>query len=100
MGKLTFLPALDGLVHRSLPESIMRMVLEQVGEVLAADPESRRLFVNSGGLAAVQQMAEAPGTNLREVVEVINSNYPEEIVKYYSPGYSKELLDKLQPAGV
>ncbi len=100
MGKLTFLPALDSLVHRSLPESIMRMVLEQVGKVLAADPESRRLFVNSGGLAAVQQMAEAPGTNLREVVEVINSNYPEEIVKYYSPGYSKELLDKLQPAGV
>jgi len=95
VAKLTHLPALDALVHRSLPESIMKMVLEQIGKVLAADPQSRSQFVHSGGLAAVQQMAEAPGSTLREVVEIINSNYPEEIVKYYSPGYSQQLLQKL-----
>ena len=31
----------------------------------------------------------------REAVEIINSCYPEEIVKYYSPEYNKQLLEKL-----
>lgn len=83
MAKLTHLPALDALVHRSLPESVMKLVLEQIGKVLAADPSGRSQFVMSGGLAAVQQMAEAPGSSLKEAVDIINSCYPEEIVKYY-----------------
>ena len=41
------------------------------------------------------QMAEAPGSKLKEAVEIINSCYPEEIVKYYSPSYSQQLLEKL-----
>jgi hypothetical protein len=35
---------------------------------------------------------------LQEAVEIINSAYPEEIVRYYSPSYSKQLLDKLDAA--
>lgn len=73
----------------------MKMVLEQVGKVLANDPPGRSDFVHSGGLAAVQKMAEAPGNRLKEAVEVINSNYPEEIVMYYSPSYSQQLMEKL-----
>lgn len=68
----------------------------QVGKVLANDPSGRAQFVHSGGLAAVQQMAEAPGSKLKEAVEIINSSYPEEIVKYYSPSYSQQLLEKLE----
>ena len=96
VGRLTHLAALDGLVHRSLPESLMKLVLEQVGKVLGADPACRSAFVHSGGLAAVQQMAEAPGSTLREAVGVINSSYPDEIVRYYSPGYSQELMQRLE----
>lgn len=51
--------------------------LLQVGKVLANDPSGRAAFVHSGGLAAVQQMAEAPGSKLKEAVEIINSCYPE-----------------------
>ena len=64
--------------------------------MLANDPSGRASFVHSGGLAAVQQMAEAPGSKLKEAVEIINSVYPEEIVKYYSPNYSQQLLEKLE----
>lgn len=74
----------------------MKMVLEQVGKVLANDPTGRAQFVHSGGLATVQQMAEAPGSKLKEAVEIINSVYPEEIVKYYSPSYSQHLMEKLE----
>eukprot|EP00967_Tisochrysis_lutea_P046056 scaffold55895_cov16-Tisochrysis_lutea.AAC.1 len=72
------------------------LVCAQVGKVLGNDPSGRAAFVHSGGLAAVQQMAEAPGSKLKEAVEIINSAYPEEIVKYYSPTYSQQLLEKLE----
>lgn len=96
VSKLTHLPALDALVHRSLPESVMKLVLEQIGKVLASDPSGRSQFVISGGLAACLAMAEAPGSSLKEAVDIINSSYPEEVVKYYSPGYSQQLLSKLE----
>lgn len=67
-----------------------------MGKVLANDPSGRAAFVHSGGLAAVQNMAEAPGSKLKEAVEIINSVYPEEIVKYYSPSYSAQLMEKLE----
>ncbi|WIA21450.1 hypothetical protein OEZ85_000659 [Tetradesmus obliquus] len=100
VAKLTALPALDALVHQALPEGIMRMVLEQVGKVLANDPAGRSQFVHSGGLAAVQQMAEAPDSKLKEAVDIINSCYPEEVVRYYSPSYSQQLLQKLEAMAV
>ena len=76
--------------------SLYECCLSQVGKVLGNDPGSRAAFVHSGGLAAVQHMAEAPGSKLKEAVEIINSAYPEEIVKYYSPQYSQQLLERLQ----
>jgi hypothetical protein len=39
-----------------------------------------------------------PTANRQECVEIINSAFPEEIVRYYSPSYSKQLLDKLDAA--
>jgi hypothetical protein len=98
VGKLTHLPALDAMANNPapVPEAVMKLVLEQIGRVLANDPPSRPAFVHSGGLAAVQRMAEAPGGRLKEAVEIINSNYPEQIVKYYSPSYSQALLQELE----
>lgn len=43
----------------------MRLVLEQAAKVLANDAAGRSQFVHSGGLAAVQQLAEAPGSKLK-----------------------------------
>jgi hypothetical protein len=68
----------------------------QVGKVLANDPSGRAQFVHSGGLAAVQQMGEAPCSKLKEAVEIINSCFPEDVVRYYSPSYSQQLLQKLE----
>lgn len=76
------------------PPRARRML--QVGKVLANDPPGRAAFVHSGGLAAVQRLGEAPGSGLREAVEVINSSYPEDVVRYYSPSYESGLLSKLE----
>ena len=50
--------------------------------------------------AARQALDAASGSAFREHVEVINSCFPPEIVKYYSPGYSKQLLEKLEAPAV
>jgi hypothetical protein len=78
----------------------MKMVLDQLGRVLANDAPGRSAFVHSGGLAAVQQLGEASGGGLREAVEIINSSYPEEVVRHFSPAYSKQLLQKLDSLAV
>ena len=64
--------------------------------MLPNDPAGRHAFVASGGFAKMQALGATPGTELKEHVDVINSCYPEEIVKYYSPSYSAQLLQKLE----
>ena len=73
----------------------MQLVLEQLAKVLAGDPQGRSQFVHTGGLALLQHIAEAPDSSLVEVIQTINSHYPEEIVMHYSPSYSQKLLEKL-----
>ena len=94
---LTDLKALDRLLQTpELPEAVAKYVVAQVAKVLPNDPASRHDFVTSGGFATVQALDAAAGSAFREHVEAINSCFPPEIVKYYSPGYSKELLTKLE----
>jgi hypothetical protein len=96
VAKLTFLPALDSLMQRPISEGVMRIVLEQLGKVLATDVSGRASLVSSGGLAKLQEIAEQPGSRLKDLVALVNSHFPEEIVKYNSPSYSQQLLQKLE----
>ena len=93
--KVTLLPALAGLVHHHLPEAVMKSALEQLSRVLSTDPGGRAAFVHSGGLARIQEVGDQPEGRLKEVVAMVNCNYPDEVVKYYSASYSQQLLQKL-----
>lgn len=42
-----------------------------------------------------QELDETAGGKLSEFVTQINNCYPPEVVEYYSPSYSKTLLDKI-----
>ncbi|RZC40985.1 hypothetical protein BDFB_005879 [Asbolus verrucosus] len=44
----------------------------------------------------MQYIETEPGTTLMEYISIINSCFPEEIVRYYSPGYPESLLDKVE----
>ena len=44
----------------------------------------------------VQEIKADPGTPLSESIAAINACFPEEIVKYYSPGYSETLLQRVE----
>jgi len=43
----------------------------------------------------LQELNETVGGKLSEYIIMINNCYPPEIVEYYSPNYSKTLLDKI-----
>lgn len=57
--------------------------------------------LQSGGLQFLQELNETVGGKLTEFIVQINNCYPPEVVEYYSPNYSKTLLQKIdeyQPA--
>lgn len=54
------------------------------------------MFVTSGGLKKVQEIEAQPGTTLYEYITVVNACFPDEIVRYYSPGYPEQLLERVE----
>ncbi|KAM6971591.1 LOW QUALITY PROTEIN: uncharacterized protein LKV04_017154 [Tautogolabrus adspersus] len=93
--KCTYLPGLEPLLYDA-PSNILKHVVCQFSKVMSDDSEARRLFVTSGGLKKVQEIEAEPGSVLQEHINVINSCFPEEIVRYCSPGYSEVLLEQLE----
>ncbi|KAL5503606.1 hypothetical protein EMCRGX_G010579 [Ephydatia muelleri] len=95
LSRCVHLPALEPLLHDA-PPTILKHVVGQFSKVLPHDAKARRLFVTSGGLKKIQEITAEPGSVLQEYIQAINSCYPEEIVRYYSPGYSEKLLERVE----
>uniref|UniRef100_T1JP95 Sperm-associated antigen 6 n=1 Tax=Strigamia maritima TaxID=126957 RepID=T1JP95_STRMM len=93
--KCVYLPALNPLLQDA-PPNILKHILGQYSKVLPNDPKARKIFVTSGGLRKIQELKAEPGTALLEYINTINSCFPEEIVKYYSPGYPEQLLERVE----
>ncbi|XP_068160682.1 sperm-associated antigen 6 [Antennarius striatus] len=97
--KCTNLSCLEPLLFDS-SNNILLHVLGQFSKLLPHESKARRRFVTSGGLKKVQEIQAEPGSVMQEHIDAINDCFPEEIVRYYSPGYSEvllERLDKYQP---
>ena len=60
------------------------------GAVAVGDQE-----VGGGHIGAPTPREPDPGSQLGDMVRAITECYPKEIVDYYSPAYSKQLLDQL-----
>ncbi|XP_025994255.1 sperm-associated antigen 6 isoform X2 [Solenopsis invicta] len=93
--KCMYVEALESLLH-DVPPNILKYVLGQFSKILPNDARARRLFVTSGGLRKVQEIQAEPGTILSEYITIINCCFPEEIVRYYSPGYPDSLLEAVE----
>lgn len=92
--KCVHLPALEAVLSVAPPE-ILQHVVKQFAKVLPNDAPARKLFVTSGGLKKVQEIKADEGSELQESIDAINAAFPPEVVKYYSPGYSETLLERL-----
>jgi hypothetical protein len=94
LAKCTHLQALQPLLRDS-PAKVQKYVLRQFAQLLPHDVEARRVFVQSGGLQFLQEINETVGGKLSEYIVQINNCYPPEVVEYYSPSYSKTLMQKI-----
>jgi len=84
---------------------ILKPTIEQLTKIIPNDVNLKRDFVSSGSLRALQEIAQKYISNnpsnpsyhskMAENILLINNCYPEEIVRYYSPGYSEILLSRL-----
>lgn len=92
--KCVHLPALEPLL-KDAPPNILKHVVSQFAKVLPHDVAARRLFVTSGSLRKIQEINAEGNTALSEHINTINNCYPEEIVKFYSPGYPDKLLERI-----
>lgn len=92
--RCTDLSSLVPLLYEA-PCNILKHVVCQFSKVLPHDTKARRSFVTSGALAKLQEIKADPDSLLQEYINIINCCFPEEIVLYYSPGYSESLLEKL-----
>uniref|UniRef100_A0A8D9BRZ6 Sperm-associated antigen 6 n=1 Tax=Cacopsylla melanoneura TaxID=428564 RepID=A0A8D9BRZ6_9HEMI len=72
------------LLYESPPE-ILLPALKQLCKILAQDVKARRVFVSTNGLKRVQALKPPAGSELSEAVTIINSYFPEDIVRFYSP---------------
>ena len=81
----TNLPALEPLIPVA-PEKILKHILNQYVICLKDNKEAKRNFVN-GGLQKLQE--------IKVKASDINSYYDDAIVKYYSPDYASNLLNKI-----
>ena len=110
--KTLLIEALEPLLQSSTPTSILKYVVGQFAKILPHNISVRRGFVVSGCLQRLQEVSKSLGSKVGEIddnedgetlvgtvmgeyVRIINECYPEEIVRYYSPGYSKTFLDKV-----
>ncbi|KAK0165994.1 hypothetical protein PV328_004458 [Microctonus aethiopoides] len=91
----TDIEAIEPLIQNA-PTEILKYVLGQFSKILPNDPRARRLFVTTGGLKKVQELQPDATSPLSEYIAIINSCFPEEIIRYYTPGYSDSLLESLE----
>lgn len=85
------LSALEPLLQVS-PDNILKHLLTQYMKFLKTNNHELRHFVQNGGLQKLQELKYSEVVKesdikdvLQELINTINSYYPEEIVKYYSP---------------
>jgi hypothetical protein len=75
-------------------------VVQQLARTLHNNTELKKHFVSSGSFEYVQTIEAKPSTPIRDAILEINSNYSEEIVRYYSPGYAERLIQNLGSDGI
>lgn len=89
------LQALEPLLQVA-PEKILKHILNQYCKNLKSNIGDKKNFVQNGGLQKLQELKTKLSEPLKEKIDEINSFYPEEIVKYYSPDYGSQLLQKIE----
>lgn len=89
---------LDFLYQFADEISSLLFCLKQINKCVGLDSNKKKLFAKKEGLKIIMQIKhddQNHDSNLRKSIEDILQHYPEELVRLYTPNYSKLLLKKL-----
>jgi hypothetical protein len=89
------LSALEPLLHAA-PEKILKYILNQYVRYLKDSNNEKKNFLLNGGFQKLQEIKLKVDGPLQQLISEINSNYTDEIIKYYSPDYAAILLNKIE----
>ncbi|XP_067119744.1 sperm-associated antigen 6-like [Centruroides vittatus] len=87
--------SLEALIQ-DCPLDIMELVLAQYSKILLYNVRARIGFIMVGALKKIQELKTEGRTEINQYIHTINSCFPEEVVKYYTPSYLQELLTKVE----
>ncbi|VDM31112.1 unnamed protein product [Hydatigera taeniaeformis] len=93
--KCTDMETLQSILPSS-PPNILKYVVVQFSKLLPRNATARRAFVVSGCLRKIQEIDAEPGSALYTHITTINNCFPEDVVKFYSPGYPEVLLERVE----
>lgn len=95
MQKCLDMDALELLLQDS-PPNILKHVVNQFSKLLPKNAKARRTFVMNGSLKKIQEIKSEPESELSNCINIINNCFPDDVVKYYTPGYSEALLERVE----
>ncbi len=78
------------------PPNILKYVVAQFSKLLPRNAKARREFVLSGSLRKIQEINAEDGSPLADHIATINKCFPDDVVKFYSPGYPEALLERVE----
>jgi hypothetical protein len=76
-------------------ENILKHILFQIFKILKNSKEEMKGFMMSGGLSKVQELKGRISEVMKLKIDEINSIYPYDVIKYFSPEYCNSLIEKI-----
>ncbi|SBS91476.1 armadillo repeat protein PF16, putative (PF16) [Plasmodium ovale curtisi] len=93
--KVTDLEALQPVFLKSSLK-LAKYSIFQFSKILPKNPSYKKSFIKSGCLKYLQEIKNSDEAKKIEVeINSINKSFPEDIVNYYTPGYSETLIKKI-----
>ena len=91
------LPALEPLLMEAQNPSILKYVVARFAVILPNNIELRKNFISTGGFKRIQEIKSSASSEskLLEYINEINSQFPTEVINYYSPDFQKSLMKKM-----
>jgi hypothetical protein len=86
--------ALQSLLHQEVPVDILKFILKQISKILEHDAAARQELMITGGLRKIQEIV-ITDKELEELINGINSYYPEDITKHYTPNNPNTIVERI-----
>ncbi|GAW81075.1 PF16 protein [Plasmodium gonderi] len=93
--KVTDLEALEPVFIKSSIK-LAKYCIYQFSKILPKNPTYKKSFIKSGCLKYLQEIKNSDEAKKIEMeINTINKSFPEDIINYYTPGYSETLIKKI-----